>query len=113
MSNYAGCEELKNFIIDIKKVIYELGHEKKKLQKSIRKARWYKLKSANKGVSASCSHDTSSSSSCNDVSTLETTDSETQFYSSELSDDSENSNTSALPITPQSDPNFCLGLPAK
>ena len=32
---------------------------------------------------------------------LETTDSETQFNSSELTDDSESSNTSALPITPQ------------
>ena len=75
VSNYAGCEELKNSIIDIREVIYELGHEKKKLHNSIRKARWYQLKSANKGVSASCSHDTSSSSSSyNNVSTLETTD---------------------------------------
>ena len=113
VSNYAGCEELKNSIIDIRKVIYELGHEKKKLQNSIRKARWYQLKSANKGVSASCSHDTSSSSSCNNVSTLETTDSETQFNSSELTDDSESSNTSALPITPQSDQNFLSGPSCK
>ena len=33
VSNYAGCEELKNSIIDIRQ--YELGHEKKKLQNSI------------------------------------------------------------------------------
>ena len=79
MSNYAGCEELKNAILDLKKVINERGHEKKQFENFIRKAKWYQLKSANKGVLASCSHDTSSSSSCNDVSTLETTVSETQM----------------------------------
>ena len=53
VSNYAGCEKLKNAIIEIKKVINELGHEKKKFENSIRKAKWYQFKSANKGVLAS------------------------------------------------------------
>ena len=106
-------KSLKTLLLILEKLYMSLDMKRKKLQNSIRKARWYQLKSANKGVSASCSHDTSSSSSCNNVSTLETTDSETQFNSSELSDDSESSNTSALPITLQRDSNFCLGIPAK